>query len=117
MFRNAIRTYETPCHPRIVRYDAGMKRKPNTANASRTEIKAAMAVPDHMLDTSEEPEMTLDEFWARAVPFAEMMDSRKISITLRVDEALLAIFKKDGPGYQKRIRQAMRMYAATKLAR
>ena len=73
------------------------------------------------------PEWT-DEDFARAKPFAEAFpalaeamrrniggrpksDAPKIPVSLRLDRAVVAKFKKDGPGWQSRMNEALRKAA------
>lgn len=73
------------------------------------------------------PEWTEEDF-ARAKPFAEVFpalaekmrrniggrpksDDPKIPVSLRLDRAVVARFKKDGPGWQSRMNEALRKAA------
>ena len=63
-----------------------------------------------------EPEIDPDEGefdWSRA---RVVMPSRKIPISVRVDDDVLAFFKTQGRGYQTRINAVLRSYMESKIA-
>ena len=68
---------------------------------------------DYGIDFSDIPRLTPD-FWKKA---RVRMPQRKASITLRLDQDVLAWFRALGRGYQTRINAVLRSYAqATKHA-
>lgn len=73
---------------------------------SKAEIKKIEAIPDEDIDTSDIPELG-DWFWKNAkVEFP----AKKQPIAIRLDEDVLAWFKKKGKGYQSRINAILRTY-------
>jgi uncharacterized protein (DUF4415 family) len=47
-----------------------------------------------------------DQFWVEAV----FVPGRKQQVTLRLDPDVLAFFREQGPGYQRRINAVLRRY-------
>ena len=65
---------------------------------------------DDEIDLSDIPETT-PEFWANAIIRKGLKPvNRKNQITLRIDEDVLELFKKQGAGYQTKINQLLRAY-------
>ena len=64
------------------------------------EIEAAMARDPEWADFK-------DFDWSEAVL---IMPSKKKAISIRVDDDVLDFFKKQGPGYQRRINAVLRSY-------
>lgn len=87
-----------------------MTRKSKTTRSTTQSLTNLEAAKKATRPGDDEPPMP-DDFWERAVPFAEMMEARKVAVTIRIEQPLLDFFKQGGPGYQKRMRQALRMYA------
>ncbi len=73
--------------------------------SSKTDWKALSKLSDNAIDTSDIEELG-DDFFAEAVVHVPA----KKSVTLRVDEDVLAWFKGQGKGYQTRINQLLRSY-------
>ena len=71
------------------------------------------AVPDEEIDFSDSPELDAT-FWKNAKVFAP---KKKKSISLRIDEDVLAFFQNDGPGYQTRIHAVLKAYVEAMIAK
>jgi len=80
---------------RIVRYKAGELPSPDPA-----EIQRLLAIRDEDIDLSEIPERD----------FSQLKRLRAHLISLRVEQEVLDWFKRRGPGYQTRMRRALREY-------
>lgn len=63
-------------------------------------------MPDEQIDTSEIPALG-PEFWKRA---KVVLPESKTVVTLRVDQDVVAWFKKAGKGYQSRMNAVLRSY-------
>jgi len=70
------------------------------AKLTDAEIEAAMARDPEWADFN-------DFDWSEAVL---IMPSKKKPISIRVDDDVLDFFKKQGPGYQRRINAVLRSY-------
>ena len=73
---------------------------------SKTDIEKLRKQRDEQIDYSDIPE-TEAHFWEEA---KIEYPSKKIPISLRVDEDVLLWFKKFGRGYQSRINAVLRSY-------
>lgn len=76
------------------------------AKQRRKQLKAAPAIADDQIDTSEVPELTVDQM-ARATR-GRLHRPVKRPVTLRLDADVIAWLKKDGPGYQTRANRILR---------
>ena len=85
-----------------------MKKKP-TSPKSRTDFARLDKMKDEDIDYSDAPEIT-PEMFAKAIVRRGLKPRIKKQITLRVDDDVLAWFKKQGPGYQTRINLLLRAY-------
>lgn len=75
--------------------------------------KELAALSDEDIDFSDIPELN-DTFWENAKVFAP---KKKKSISLRIDEDILAFFQQDGAGYQTRIHAVLKAYVETMRSR
>lgn len=73
--------------------------------SSRTDWAAVDARIDPDLRDPDNPPLD-DQFWAEAV----FDPGRKQQVTLRLDLNVLAFFREQGPGYQRRINAVLRQY-------
>jgi uncharacterized protein (DUF4415 family) len=80
-------------------------RKP-TATRSRTQRARLRALEDRDIDYRDIPPTT-PEFWASA---ALVHPSRKVPVSLRIGEEVLAWFKAQGARYQTRMNAVLRAY-------
>ena len=71
------------------------------------ELKALGSMPDDAIDTGDMPEMT---DWTGA-EWGVFYRPIKTQLTLRLDADVVAWFKRQGGGYQTRIKTALREYA------
>ncbi len=89
-----------------------MKEKHYTGDWKKSMTKAELErfrnMKDEDIDTSDIPELD-ERFWELA---QIIRPQKKIPISLRVDDNILAWFKKQGPGYQSRINAALKVYMA-----
>jgi uncharacterized protein (DUF4415 family) len=72
-----------------------------------------------MTDTEVEASIANDPDWAefKDIDWSEavlVMPVKKKAISIRVDEDVLAFFKRDGDGYQRRINAVLRSYMRQK---
>ncbi len=74
--------------------------------ARQAEIAALVVMPDEAIDTSDIPPLD-DEFWKKAVrnPFYH---PAKHTMTVQIDDDVLAWLKSQGAGYQARINEILR---------
>lgn len=82
---------------------------------SRTDWAAVDALTDEAIETAARREAdasTPDFDWDEAVP---LPPQKKKAISIRVDEDVLAFFRKGGEGYQKRINAVLRSYVQQKI--
>ncbi len=81
-----------------------MKHK--LTEAQQAEIEALAAMPEEAIDTSDIPPLD-DEFWKKAVhnPFYHPV---KHTMTVQLDDDVLAWLKSQGTGYQARINEILR---------
>lgn len=81
-----------------------MKHK--LTEAQQAEIEALAAMPDEAIDTSDIPLLD-DEFWKKAVrnPFYHPV---KHTMTVQLDDDVLAWLQSQGTGYQARINEILR---------
>lgn len=81
-----------------------MQHNPN--EAQQAEIEALAAMPDEVIDTRDIPPLD-DEFWKKAVcnPFYHPV---KHTMTVQLDDDVLAWLKSQGTGYQARINKILR---------
>jgi uncharacterized protein (DUF4415 family) len=85
-----------------------MKKKP-TSPKSQTDFARLDKMKDEDIDFSDAPEIT-PEMFAKAIVRRGLKPRVKKQITLRVDDDVLAWFKKQGSGYQTRINMLLRAY-------
>lgn len=81
-------------------------RKPSAERPSRTQWARLRQLQDREIDYSDSPSTT-PEFWAPAIL---IHPSRKVPVSLRLDEDVLAWFKSQGARYQTRINAVLRAY-------
>ncbi|HTQ38829.1 MAG TPA: BrnA antitoxin family protein [Pirellulales bacterium] len=77
------------------------------SNSSRTDWAKVDALSDQTIDTSQVPPVGND-FFAKA---KLRMPGNPVPITLQVDSDVLAWFRQTGPGWEERVRAALRIYA------
>lgn len=70
-------------------------------------IAAIARIPDSLIDTSDIPEWTKDDF-TQAVPFHSLYKPRKEQVTARIDADVLAWLKSFGKGYQTLMNELLR---------
>ena len=83
----------------------------------RTDWTAADALTDKQIEAAirQDPDaVPLDFDWSEAVL---VVPPKKQAISIRVDEDVLGFFKKEGPGYQRRINAVLRSYVQQKQKR
>jgi len=86
-----------------------MKKK-NISHKSKTDWDRVDRLSDKDIDFSDNPEAT-DEMFAKAVLRKGLKPVvRKTQVTLRIDDDVLAWFKKQGKGYQTRINSLLKAY-------
>ena len=85
-----------------------MKKK-SISQKSKTDFARLDKMKDEDIDYSDAPEITLEMF-AKAIVRSGLKPRVKKQITLRVDDDVLAWFKKQGSGYQTRINMLLRAY-------
>jgi len=73
---------------------------------SRTNLKKVHQEDDSDIDYSDTPSTT-EEFWADA---EEFMPSHKVHVSMRLDDEIIAFFKKSGRGYQSKINAVLKAY-------
>jgi len=76
---------------------------------SQTDFARLDQMKDEDIDYSDAPEIT-PEMFAKAVVRRGLKPRVKKQITLRVDDDVLAWFKKQGSGYQTKINLLLRAY-------
>ena len=89
-----------------------MKRK-NTSHKSqtdRTDWNRVDKLRDKDIDLSDNPEVTAKMFAKAVLPKGLKPVVRKTKFTLRIDEDVLTLFKKQGKGYQTRINSLLKAY-------
>ena len=74
---------------------------------SETDWARIDAMTDEEIDTSDIPPLT-EDFFKRA---KVRMPNRRVAVTVQVDPDVLAWFKAQGEGYEKRMNAALRIYA------
>jgi uncharacterized protein (DUF4415 family) len=79
----------------------------NMSNSSKTDWAKVDALTDQTIDASEVPPLG-DAFFAKA---KLRMPSNLVPVTLQVDSDVLAWFRQTGPGWEDRVRAALRIYA------
>jgi uncharacterized protein (DUF4415 family) len=79
---------------------------------SKTNWTKLRRIKDSEIDLSDNPELG-EEFFKRAVV---RLPPKKVSVSIRLDEKVLAWFKKQGKGYQTRINEILKMYMKAKAA-
>jgi uncharacterized protein (DUF4415 family) len=85
-------------------------KKETTSKKSRTDWKRVKAKPDRDIDLSDSPELT-PRMFARAIVRRGLKPiPPKAQLTLRVDQDVLAWFRKRGRGYQTKINALLRAY-------
>jgi uncharacterized protein (DUF4415 family) len=93
-----------------VRYSLDPSKPPEL---SADERRALDALGDRDIDTSDIPNQAGKEGWYSPVARAE---ESKAQVTLRIDSAVLAYFRDQGPGYQTRINAVLKQYMNAHLA-
>ena len=88
-----------------------MKAK-RTIGRGKTNWKKLARMKDSEIDTSDIPELD-DEWFKRATI---RLPRNKVTISIRLDEDVLTWFKKQGPGYQTKINEVLKMYKDAKAA-
>jgi uncharacterized protein (DUF4415 family) len=86
-----------------------MKKK-NISHKSQTDWERVDKLQDNDIDFSDNPELTPEMFAKSIVRKGLKPVGRKIQVTLRIDEDVLAWFKKHGTGYQTRINALLKAY-------
>src|SRR5688572_5934239 len=87
-----------------------LRRIPKLNARMRSELAALKALPDDQIDTSDIPERL-----GKGERYVGLFyRPSKKSVTIRLDSDLLAWFKAQGPGYQRRINRVLREYFASR---
>ena len=86
-----------------------MKKK-DISSKSRTDLDRVDKIKDNDIDFSDNPEVTPEMFAKSIVRKGLKTVKRKTQVTLRIDEDVLAWFKKQGTGYQTRINSLLKAY-------
>lgn len=84
-------------------------KKNSTSPKSQTDFARLDQMKDEDIDYSDAPEIT-PEMFAKAIVRRGLKPRVKKQITLRVDDDVLAWFKKQGSGYQTKINLLLRAY-------
>jgi len=84
-------------------------KKNFTSPKSQTDFARLDKMKDEDIDYSDAPEIT-PEMFAKAIVRRGLKPRVKKQITLRVDDDVLAWFKKQGSGYQTKINLLLRAY-------
>jgi uncharacterized protein (DUF4415 family) len=90
----------------LVYYDVDLDNLPPLTKEQQAELAALAAMPDSEIDTSDIPEMTLEQF-QNAVR-GQFYKPSKTVIALQLDSDVLAWFKRQGKNYQARINTILR---------
>jgi uncharacterized protein (DUF4415 family) len=85
-------------------------KKRLTSHESQTDWDRVDKLRDRDIDFSDSPEMTPEMFAKGVVRKGLKPVVRKTQVTLRIDEDVLAWFKKQGKGYQTRINALLKAY-------
>ena len=85
-------------------------------NGGRADLEFIRSMSDEDIERTSPPELANlpDDFWDSAVMVEPVL---KEPISLRVDEDVLAWFRKSGPRYQSRMNAVLRSYMAAKQRR
>ncbi|MCP4749296.1 MAG: BrnA antitoxin family protein [Proteobacteria bacterium] len=86
-----------------------MKKKP-ISHKSQTDWDRVDYLGDKDIDFSDNPEATPEMFAKSVLRKGLKPVTRKTQVTLRIDEDVLAWFKKQGKGYQTRINALLKAY-------
>jgi uncharacterized protein (DUF4415 family) len=86
-----------------------MKKK-DISHKSQTDLDRVDKIKDKDIDFSDNPEVTPEMFAKSIVRKGLKAVKRKTQVTLRIDEDVLAWFKKQGTGYQTRINSLLKAY-------
>lgn len=86
-----------------------MKKK-DISRKSETDLDRVDKIKDKDIDFSDNPEVTPEMFSKSIVRKGLKPIKRKTQVTLRIDEDVLAWFKKQGTGYQTRINSLLKAY-------
>ena len=86
-----------------------MKKK-DISRKSQTDLNRVDKIKDNDIDFSDNPEVTPEMFAKSIVRKGLKPSNRKAQVTLRIDEDVLAWFKKQGTGYQTRINSLLKAY-------
>ncbi|MEE9430054.1 MAG: BrnA antitoxin family protein [Melioribacteraceae bacterium] len=78
-----------------------------------TDLTKLMQVKDLEIDYSDIQE-TDEEFWNDAKLF---LPSKKMHVSIRLDEDIISFFKKFGRGYQTRINAVLRSYVNNSISK
>jgi uncharacterized protein (DUF4415 family) len=84
----------------------------NTSRKSKTKWTKLSKLKDAEIDTSDAPALDRN-FFKNAVL---QMPRNKKMVSIRLDEDVLAWFKKQGRGYQTKINEILKMYVRAKAA-
>jgi uncharacterized protein (DUF4415 family) len=91
------------------------RSKTHSRASNRSRSRTDWDYLDRVTDAEIEAAMAKDSAWAdfKDVDWSEavlVIPPKKQAISIRVDEDVLAYFKKDGAGYQRRINAVLRSY-------
>ena len=86
-----------------------MKKK-DISRKSQTDLDRVDKIKDNDIDFSDNPEVTPEMFAKSVVRKGLITVKGKTQVTLRIDEDVLAWFKKQGTGYQTRINSLLKAY-------
>ena len=86
-----------------------MKKK-HISHKSQTDWDRVDKLRDEDIDFSDSPEVTPDMFAKAILRKGLKPVSKKTQVTLRIDDDVLAWFKKQGKGYQTRINSLLKAY-------
>jgi len=85
-------------------------KKEITSSKSLTDWERVDALTDEEIDFSDCPEITPEMFAKAIVRRGLTSKPKKVQLTLRVDNDVVAWFKEQGQGYQSRINALLRAY-------
>lgn len=88
-----------------------MKKK-NIISKSKTNFDKLAKLRDSKIDTSDIPELDKDFFKKADL----RMPKTKQMVSIRLDDEVLAWFKRQGKGYQTKINEILKMYMRAKAA-
>ena len=85
-------------------------KKENTSQKSQTDWDRVDKQGEQDIDLSDNPEVTAEMFAEAVLRNGLKPVVRKTQVTLRIDEDVLAWFRKQGKGYQTRINSLLKAY-------